>query len=48
MFRRYTGLRAGEVRERGGLNCVLSVLTRELAQCASSSRTSEASDAPAG
>lgn len=43
MFRRYTGLRAGEVRARGGLNCVLSVLTRELAQGTLSSRTSETS-----
>jgi AraC-like DNA-binding protein len=38
MFRRYTGLRAGEVRARGGLTCVLSVLTRELSQSASVQR----------
>jgi AraC-like DNA-binding protein len=32
MFRRYTGLRPHEVRARGGMTCVLSLLTNELTQ----------------
>jgi AraC-like DNA-binding protein len=32
MFRRYTGLRASDVRARGGMACVLAALTRELTE----------------
>ena len=32
MVKRYTGLRTGEVRQNGGLSCVLHALKRELAQ----------------
>lgn len=32
MFRRYTGLRATEVRAYGGMTCVLAALTRELTE----------------
>jgi AraC-like DNA-binding protein len=31
MFKRYTGLRTTEVRENGGVRCLVHVLKRELA-----------------
>lgn len=34
MVKRYTGLRAGELRENGGLRCVLHAFKRELTQTA--------------
>lgn len=36
MMKRYTGLKASEVRERGGARCVVAVLRRSLSQEASS------------